>query len=138
MSINRITLVGRLTKDPELKVTSTGKSVVEFSVAVNKRIKPQIGPDADFFRVKAWGQTAEYVSNYIQKGRLVGIDGRLEQRMYEDKNGNNREIIEVVADNVHALDRPKDNAGANTSVNTTAKSNEQEQEYDPYDPWGDE
>lgn len=137
MSINRITLVGRLTKDPELKVTSTGKSVVEFSVAVNKRIKPQNGPDADFFRVKAWGQTAEYVSNYIQKGRLVGIDGRLEQRMYEDKNGNSREIIEVVADNVYALDRPKDNAGANTSVNTTAKSEQQEQEQE-YDPWGDE
>jgi single-strand DNA-binding protein len=135
MSINRITLVGRLTKDPELKVTSTGKSVVEFSVAVNKRIKPQNGPDADFFRVKAWGQTAEYVSNYINKGRLVAVDGRLEQRMYTDSNGNNREIIEVVADNVHALDRVKDSAGANTSVNTTAKNDQQEQEYDP---WGDE
>lgn len=135
MSINRITLVGRLTKDPELKVTSTGKSVVEFSLAVNKRIKPQNGPDADFFRVKAWGQTAEYVSNYINKGRLVAVDGRLEQRMYTDSNGNNREIIEVVADNVHALDRAKDSAGANSSVNTTAKNDQQEQEYDP---WGDE
>jgi single-strand DNA-binding protein len=137
MSINRITLVGRLTKDPELKVTSTGKSVVEFSVAVNKRIKPQNGPDADFFRVKAWGQTAEYVSNYIQKGRLVGIDGRLEQRMYEDKSGNNREIIEVVADNVHALDRPKEN-------NRKANHDEDVREPftgrmdDEYDPWGDE
>ncbi len=71
MSLNRIVIVGRLTRDPELRTTSTGKDVVEFSIAVNKRIKPAEGADADFFRVKAWGQTASYVGEYIGRGRLV-------------------------------------------------------------------
>src|SRR5262245_30005278 len=70
--INRVVLVGRLTRDPELRTTTTGKSVVDFSLAVTKRMKPQDGsPDADFFRVNAWGATAEYVANYLTKGRLV-------------------------------------------------------------------
>ncbi|HLO98176.1 MAG TPA: single-stranded DNA-binding protein, partial [Fimbriimonas sp.] len=102
MSVNRVVLIGRLTRDPELRTTQTGKNVVEFSIAVNKRIKPQDGsPDADFFRVKAWGQTAEYVNNYINKGRLVAVDGRIETRKYTDKDGVNREIFEIVADNVN-------------------------------------
>lgn len=112
MSVNRVVLIGRLTRDPELRTTQTGKSVVEFSIAVNKRTKPQDGsPDADFFRVKAWGQTADYVNNYITKGRLVAVDGRLETRKWTDQNGANRESVEVVADNVNALDRPRDDAG---------------------------
>ena len=87
MSVNRVVLIGRLTRDPELRTTSTGKNVVEFSIAVNKRIKPQDGsPDADFFRIKAWGQTADYVNNYLAKGRLVAVDGRLETRKWTDQN----------------------------------------------------
>jgi single-strand DNA-binding protein len=109
--INRTVLVGRLTRDPEMRTTATGKSVVSFSIAVTKRVKPQDGqPDADFFRVTAWGQTAEYVANYMTKGRLVGVDGRLESRKFVDREGNNREVVEVVADNVQGLDRPKDDA----------------------------
>lgn len=107
--INRVVLVGRLTRDPEMRTTTTGKNVCEFSIAVNKRVKPSDGsPDADFFRCKAWGQTAEYVSNYLNKGRLVAIDGRIEQRKYTDNSGNNREIFEIVCDNVQGLDRPRD------------------------------
>ncbi len=107
--INRVVLIGRLTRDPEMRTTTTGKNVVEFSIAVNKRMKPQDGsPDADFFRCKAWGQTAEYVSNYLGKGRLVAVDGRIEQRKYTDKDGANREIFEIVADSVQGLDRPTD------------------------------
>lgn len=110
--INRVVLVGRLTRDPEMRTTTTGKNVVEFSIAVNKRMKPQDGsPDADFFRIKAWGQTAEYVSNYLNKGRLVAVDGRIEQRKYTASDGSNREIFEIVADNVQGLDRPRDDAG---------------------------
>jgi single-strand DNA-binding protein len=110
--INRVVLTGRLTRDPEMRTTTTGKNVVEFSVAVTKRFKPQDGsPDADFFRVKAWGQTADYVANYLTRGRLVAIDGRLEQRRYQANDGQNREIIEIVADNVQGLDRPRDDAG---------------------------
>jgi single-strand DNA-binding protein len=113
MSVNRVVLIGRLTRDPELRTTNTGRNVVEFSIAVQKRIKPQDGsPDADFFRVKAWGQTADYVNSYIHKGRLVAVDGRLETRKWTDQNGTNRETIEVVADNVNGLDRPRDEAGS--------------------------
>src|SRR5579862_4238877 len=108
MSINRVVLVGRLTRDPELRTTQTGKSVCDFSIAVTKRVKPQDGsPDADFFRVTAWGQTADYVSTYLTKGRLVGLDGRLQSRKYTASDGQNREVVEIVADNVRGLERPR-------------------------------
>ena len=131
--LNRITICGRLTRDPELRTTSTGKDVVEFSIAVNKRIKPADGPDADFFRVKAWGQTASYVGEYIGRGRLVSVDGRLESRKYTDKDGNAREIVEIVADNVNALDRPKEDAEPRQESRGKAKP-----APDPYDPFEDE
>ena len=133
MSINRIIVVGRLTRDPELRTTSTGKDVVEFSIAVNKRIKPADGADADFFRVKAWGQTASYVGEYIGRGRLVSVDGRLESRKYTDKDGNAREIVEIVAENVNALDRPRENAQPRQESRGKAKP-----APDAYNPFEDE
>lgn len=133
MSLNRITLCGRLTRDPELRTTSTGKDVVEFSIAVNKRIKPADGADADFFRVKAWGQTASYVGEYIGRGRLVSVDGRLESRKYTDKDGNNREIVEIVADNVNALDRPREDAEPRQESRGKTKP-----ASEPYNPFEDE
>jgi len=109
--INRVVLVGRLTRDPELRTTTTGKSVCDFSIAVSKRVKPQDGSqDADFFRVSCWDKTAEYVSNYLTKGRLVGVDGRLTSRKFTASDGTNREVVEVVADSVQGLDRPRDDA----------------------------
>lgn len=116
--LNRVILIGRLTRDPELRTTNTGKSVVSFSIAVQKRIKPQNpnDPDADFFRVTAWGQTAEFVSNYMSKGRLVAVDGRLETRKFVDNTGANREVVEVIADNVNGLDRPRDDAAGEGST----------------------
>jgi single-strand DNA-binding protein len=112
-SLNRVILIGRLTRDPELRTTNTGKNVVEFSIAVDKRLKPTdpSQPSADFFRVKAWERTAEYVSNYLSKGRLVAVDGRIETRKFVDKDGNNREMVEIIAENVQGLDRPRDDAG---------------------------
>lgn len=112
MSINRVVLIGRLTRDPELRTTGTGKSVCDFGIAVQKRFKPNDGsPDADFFSVSAWNQTAEYVSNYLHKGRLAAVEGRLQSRKYQAKDGTNREVVEIVADNVQALDRPRDDEG---------------------------
>jgi len=112
MSLNRVVLVGRLVRDPESKTTSTGTDVVEFSIAVDKRIKPkdQNAPTADFFRVKAWGQSGKFIADYGTKGRLVSVDGRIESRKFVDKEGNNREIWEVVADQISLLDRPRDDA----------------------------
>lgn len=125
--LNRVTLIGRLTRDPELRTTTTGKSVVSFSIAVNKMIKPQDGsPDADFFRVTAWNKTAEYVSNYLGKGRLVAVDGRLTTNKFKDSNGNDRESVEIVADNVSGLDRPKDEQGSSSAPAQSAEA------YDPF------
>jgi single-strand DNA-binding protein len=108
--LNRIVIIGRLTRDPELRTTTTGKSVAEFSVAVNKRMKPQDGsPDADFFTIKCWGQTAEFANEYLSKGRLVSIDGRMESRKYE-KDGKTHTVWDLVADSVQSLDRPRDDA----------------------------
>ncbi|HLK13837.1 MAG TPA: single-stranded DNA-binding protein [Fimbriimonadaceae bacterium] len=139
MSINRVVLVGRLTRDPELRTTQTGKSVCDFSIAVQKRIKPQDGsPDADFFRVTAWGQTADYVSTYLTKGRLVGLDGRLQSRKYQASDGQNREVVEIVADNVQGLDRPKDDSGGGgVPAAVGGGSAPAPADLDEYDPFAD-
>ena len=130
--LNRITLIGRLTRDPETKTTSTGKKLVEFSIAVNKRVKPKEGADADFFYVKAWGQTAEYISEYVTKGRLISVDGRMETNQYE-KDGRTQTSYFVTADNVTALDRPKDdNREAKPKQSSAKQASQSEDEYDPF------
>lgn len=142
--INRVVLVGRLTRDPEMRTTTTGKNVVEFSLAVNKRMKPQDGsPDADFFRCKAWGQTAEYVDTYLNKGRLVAIDGRIEHRKYQANDGTPREIFEIVCDNVQGLDRPRDEGSEYASATPASAPHVQAAfgvgpAMDEYDPFADE
>ena len=146
MSVNRVVLIGRMVRDPELRTTTTGKNVVSFSIAVNKRIKPRDGePDADFFRVTAWNQTADYVNSYLTKGRLVAVDGRLESRKWTDQSGASRESIEVVADNVTGLDRPKEdsggafgNSGGGGSTASAPKSVAPAVAEDDYDPFADE
>lgn len=137
--INRVVLVGRLTRDPELRTTTTGKSVCGFGIAVQKKFKPQDGsPDADFFSVNAWGPQAEYVANYLHKGRLVAIDGRIQSRKYTASDGTNREVVEIVADSVQGLDRPRDDAerqpvGATATAAVSAMPG-----ADEYDPFADE
>lgn len=136
--LNRVVLIGRLVRDPELRTTSAGKNVVEFSIAVNRRMKASDGTDADFFRVKAWGQTAEYVNSYLTKGRLVAVDGRLETRKWTDQNGTNRESVEIVADNVNGLDRPRDDEPAQGSSRARSSTAAAPPPPDEYDPFGDE
>lgn len=116
-------------------MTTTGKAVVEFSIAVNKKFKPTDGgPDADFFRCKAWGSTAEFVSNYLSKGRLVAVDGRIETRKYTANDGSNREIIEIVADNVQSLERPRDDVAeaGHTQNQQNLGGGSDTGEYDPF------
>jgi single-strand DNA-binding protein len=141
--VNRVVLIGRLTRDPELRTTSTGKSVCDFTLAVQKRIKPQDGsPDADFFRVNAWGSTAEYAANYLGKGRLVAVDGRLQSRKYTASDGTNREVVEVVAENIQGLDRPRDDGGASAPRESAepagAAAAVAAPNIDEYDPFADE
>ena len=140
--VNRVVLIGRLTRDPELRTTTTGKSVCSFSIAVNKRFKPQDGgPDADFFRVSAWDSTADFVANYLTKGRLVAVDGRLQSRKYTATDGTNREVVEVVADSVQGLDRPRDDSGAGSTRETpqpAVAAAVGAPNVDEYDPFADE
>ncbi|MBI1756779.1 MAG: single-stranded DNA-binding protein [Fimbriimonas ginsengisoli] len=137
--LNRVVLIGRLTRDPELKTTASGKSVVDFSIAVQKRIKPAEGPDADFFRITAWEKTAEFVANYLHKGRLVSVDGRLQSRKYTTTDGQNREVVEIVADSVQSLDRPReDAAGGGAEPVGVAAGSTSAPSADEYDPFADE
>src|SRR5438309_612480 len=140
--INRVVLVGRLTRDPELRNTATGKSVCDFSIAVTKRFKPQDGsPDADFFRVSCWEKTADYVANYLTKGRLVAVDGRLQSRKFTASDGTNREVVEIVAESVQGLDRPRDDAGGGGGANVpvgAAVASGPAPAADEYDPFADE
>lgn len=143
MAVNSVVLVGRLTRDPELRTTSTGKNVCSFSIAVTKRIKPTDGsPDADFFNIVAWGNQADYVTNYLTKGRLVAVEGRLQSRKYTTNDGSNREVVEVVANSVQGLDRPRDDAGGGEGgggqAQRPAAAVTAAPSADEYDPFADE
>ena len=100
--LNAVCLMGRLTRDPELRTTASGVSVTSFTLAVERAYVKQ-GEDrqADFIDVVAWRQQAEFVCRYFQKGSLVAINGRLQTNNYQDKNGNNRTSVAVVADNIN-------------------------------------
>lgn len=102
--MNKVVLIGRLTKDPELKFTPTETAVTTFTLAVEKRFKKEGQPQADFIPVVVWGKTGESVVNYKKKGALLSVAGRIETRNYEAKDGSKRYVTEVVADEVSFLD----------------------------------
>ena len=109
--LNRIIIMGRLTKDPELRRTANGTAVTSFSVAVDRDFKSQSGEkETDFIDVVAWRNTAEFVCQYFSKGRMAVVEGRLQMRDWKDQNGNNRRSAEVVADNVYFGDSKRDGA----------------------------
>jgi single-strand DNA-binding protein len=105
MNYNRIILVGRLTRDPELRATPDGTSVVRFAIAVNRTVRPGAEEQVDYFDIVAFRQLADTVANYTTKGRLVLVEGKLQTRSYTDREGNRRKAYEVVADNVRFLER---------------------------------
>lgn len=108
-SLNKCVLIGRLTRDPELRHTAAGVAVASFSIAVDRRFKDAGGEKkTDFFRCTAWRQTAEFVSNHIQKGRLVAVSGAVEINEYTDRDGAKRQSVDVQCDMVEALEWPKD------------------------------
>ena len=105
MYYNRIILVGRLTRDPELRATPDGISVVRFALAVDRGMRAGEERQTDFFDIVAFRQLADNVANYVTKGRLVLVEGRLHTRRYTDREGNPRKAYEVVADTVRFLER---------------------------------
>ena len=100
--LNVVAIMGRLVADPQLRQTQTGKNVASFRIACDRNRRDANGQNqADFLDVVAWDRTAEFVCRYFTKGSLIAIDGRLQTRSYQDKNGNNRTAVEIVANNVN-------------------------------------
>lgn len=95
--MNNVSLMGRLTADPELKQTYNGVSVLSFCIAVDRPYSKDGNQQADFINIVAWRQTAEFVSKYFSKGQMIALEGCIQTRPYEDKNGNNRIAFEVIA-----------------------------------------
>ncbi len=108
MYYNKIVLVGRLTRDPELRTTPDGLSVVRFALAVDRLGRPGAERVTDFFDIVAFGQLGENVANYTEKGRLVLVEGRLQSRTYTDREGNQRKAFEIVANEVRFLERRRE------------------------------
>ncbi len=110
--INRVILMGRLVADPELKTTNTGISVTSFRIAVDRNyVKAGEQRQADFFDIVAWRSSAEFVCRNFSKGSLIAVDGQLQSRQYQTKDGQNRTAIEVVADNVSFTGERRDTSG---------------------------
>lgn len=100
--LNVIAIQGRLARDPEMRQTTTGKSVASFTLACDRGRKDANGnSQPDWIPCTAWEKTAEFICKYFQKGALIAIDGRLQTRQYQDKNGQNRTVVEIVANNAN-------------------------------------
>ena len=111
--LNKVFIMGRLTRDPELRRTQSGTAVTSFSLAVDRDYKSQSGEkETDFIDVVAWRSTAEFAAKYFTKGRMAVVEGRLQIRDWKDKDGNNRRSAEVVADNIYFGDSKRDGAGS--------------------------
>ena len=128
--LNRAALVGRLTRDPELRRTGNGKAVASFTLAINRNFKTGDGQEADFINCVCWGKIAENTANYCSKGSLVSVDGRLQTRNYENNQGQKVFVTEVVADSVQFIETKR-----NRNIQAEAPKQEQKQEgYVPNEP----
>jgi single-strand DNA-binding protein len=114
--LNVVVLTGRLTADPELKTTNNGTSVCSFTIAVERRYKQGEERQADFINIVAWRSSAEFVSKYFKKGQMIAVEGAIQTRRYQDKDGNNRTAFEVLANNVQFADFGKKEDKPNADV----------------------
>lgn len=131
--MNKVFLIGRLTRDPELRYTGSNTAVASFSIAVNRNFTNQAGErEADFINIVVWRKQAENVKNYLTQGSQVAIDGRIQTRSYDDADGKKRYVTEVVADNVEFL------GSKNSSQQGGANSSSTNEEPTPYDFGGSE
>lgn len=121
--MNKVFLIGRLTRDPELRYTGSNIAVATFSLAVNRNFSNNAGErEADFINIVVWRKQAENVKNYLTQGSQVAIDGRIQTRTYDGQDGQKRYVTEVVADNVEFLGS-KNSTGSQATINTPAASN---------------
>ena len=122
--LNHITIMGRLTRDPELRRTGSGIAVASFTLAVDRDFSPKDGGEreTDFIDCVAWRQTGEFVSKYFTKGRMAVVSGRLQIRNWTDKEGNKRRTAEVIADNVYFGDSKREGDGAGSYAAPAAQN----------------
>lgn len=116
--INRVVLVGRMTKDPVLRKTGTGASVTSFTVACDRRIKTEGQPTADFINCVCWNKVADNTAQFTHKGSLVGVEGRIQTRSYDDQSGRRVYVTEIVADSVQFLEPKGTNSAAAVNAYT--------------------
>ena len=121
--LNHITIMGRLTRDPEMRRTGSGVPVTSFTIACDRDFSGKGSEkETDFIDVTAWRNTAEFVNSYFSKGRMAVVSGRLQIRSWTDKDGNKRKSAEVVADNVYFADSKKEESGGSNFQNYTPAS----------------
>jgi single-strand DNA-binding protein len=136
--LNRVVLIGRLTADPELRYTGSGVPVANFRIAVNRSFTSASGErQTDFINIVAWRQRAEFAANYLAKGRLVAVDGRLQIRQWTTQDGQRRQSAEVVAEELRGLDRPREEEAevAGEEEEVPPEQSEVGEEADVPDPW---
>lgn len=122
--MNKVILVGRLTRDPEVKNTTTGKAVATFTLAVDRRFKNKDGQkEADFVPIVVWGKQAEFAGQYLSKGSQIGVSGRLQVRSYDAQDGQRRYITEVVADEINFVSSGQKNSTAGYQQASAPQSN---------------
>lgn len=132
--LNRTVIMGRITRNPELRQTPNNVSVVTFSLAVDRNYQAdKNNKQADFINIVAWRHTAEFVSKYFVKGQLVAVEGSIQTRSYQDKDGNNRTAFEVVADRVYFAEKKKDDNGQGASYPSGDLSDYEELDVDDSD-----
>ena len=126
--LNSVVLMGRLTAEPELRHTPNGIAVTSFTLAVNRSYAKAGSERAtDFIDIVAWRNTAEFVSRYFTKGQLVAVEGSIQTRTYQDKDGNNRKAFEIVANNVHFAEAKRDSASRGGFDNSSTENSYQQQ-----------
>lgn len=136
--LNVVALMGRLVADPQLRQTTTGKNVASFRIAVDRGRKDANGQNqADFFDIVAWDKSAEFICRYFQKGSMIAVEGRLQSRNYQDKNGSNRTAIEVVACNVSFAGNKEPAQSQNLANSAVSAPVAASNEYTPIEDDGD-
>lgn len=114
---NLVVLTGRLTADPEIKTTQNGVPVCSFTIAVNRAYRAGEEQKTDFINVVAWRQRAEFITKHFKKGSMIGIEGAIQTRRYQDKNGNNRTAFEVVVNNAQFVESKREGNSTPTTEN---------------------
>ena len=137
--VNRVILIGRMVADAELRYTPSGLPVASLRLAVDRRRRSQGGErETDFINIVAWRQQAEFATNYLGKGRLVAVEGRLQIRQWTTNDGQKRTTAEVVADNIQGLDRPREPGAAMPRAEGAEEAEPEVGEDGGPGPWSDE